>query len=98
MATFQNLDFNAHPSRIGGEAARIFFPNGYGASVVRSQSSFGGREGLYELAVLKGAEGGDFELTYETPVTDDVLGYLTPEGVSTHLAEIEALPSAEGRS
>jgi hypothetical protein len=97
MATFEDLDFGAHPSRIGGEMARVFFPNGYGASVVRSQYSFGGREGLYELGVLKGTADGDFGLTYETPVTDDVLGYLTPEDVTRHLGEIEALPIAEGR-
>ena len=48
------------------------FPNGYGISVVRHSGSYGGRHGLFELAVLASGE-----LCYSTPVTRDVLGWLT---------------------
>jgi hypothetical protein len=86
--TFDQLEFNTHPRRAGGEQALVSFANGYGASVIRSSSSYGGDQGLYELAVLLGDE-----LCYTTPITDDVLGWLKPEDVTRLLGEIEALPA-----
>ena len=48
---FSDLQFNlAH----NGINTQVFFPNGYGASVVSHQYSYGGKEGLYELAVISG--------------------------------------------
>lgn len=64
------------------------FDNGYGASVVRNPYSYGGSAGLYELAVLDW----DGNITYETPITEDVLGWLTPSDVRSTLREIQALP------
>lgn len=66
---------------------RITFPNGYTASVVSHKDSYGGGEGLFEIAVMVGGE-----IVYDTPVTDDVLGWLTPDDVTRVLKEIEALP------
>ncbi len=90
--TFSNLEFAPHPIGMGGVRATVFFPNGYGASVVRFHGSYGGDEGLYELGVLKGRDG-DWSLCYDTPITDDVEGHLTPERVTELLAQIEALPA-----
>lgn len=73
-----------------GVGARVFFKNGFGASVVSHKYSYGGPERLYELAVIQGNEN-DWKLTYETPITSDVLGYLTEEEVEFHLKRIEAL-------
>lgn len=67
------------------------FDNGYGASVIRNDFSYGGRDGLYELAVL-GLSGA---ITYETPITEDVLGWLTPLDVRAILRDIQALPRQE---
>ncbi len=75
-----------------GEQIVHRFDNGYGASVVSSAYSYGGDCGLYEIAVLK-FDGEAWEINYDTPITDDVLGYLTPEDVQRYLAEIEALPA-----
>lgn len=66
---------------------KIIFPNGYGASVVRGPYTYGGPEGLYELAVLDQ----DGELTYDTHITDDVVGHLTEEGVLDLLHQIDLL-------
>lgn len=63
------------------------FKNGYGASVLRSSYSFGGDRGLFELAVLK-----DGDICYSTPITNDVIGYLTADEVTEHLQRIEKLP------
>jgi hypothetical protein len=80
-----------HP--IGGTQVVHRFNNGYGASVVRTFYSYGGDEGLYELAVVK-FDGDTWELTYDTPITNDVLGWLTEAKVDEILAAIEALEVA----
>lgn len=79
----------------GGEQRVFHFPNGYGASVVRHPSSYGYEDGLWELAVVLSGESEDpyeFEITYATPVTDDVRGDLSDADVQDILAEIRALP------
>lgn len=94
MTTFKDLEFKKHPNHSGGVQAVIFFPNGYGASVIKSPYSYGGDEGLYELAVIAGNKE-SFMLTYSTPVTDDVLGHLSSDQVTDLLKQIEALESAK---
>ena len=75
-----------------GDLHHIYeFPNGYGASVVRNTYSYGNESGLMELAVL----GPDGSLCYTTPITENVLGYLTPEDVESTLDAIAALPPKE---
>lgn len=69
----------------------VMFKNGYGASIVRGVHSYGGKDGLFEIAVLDD-EG---NLVYDTPVTDDVLGYLDGDGVAEVLEEIMILPSLQ---
>lgn len=71
------------------------FENGYGASVVQGTYTLGGDEGLYELAVVKFDSEGEYDLTYDTPLTSDVLGYLTPEDVEQALEQIENLPKED---
>lgn len=66
------------------------FENGYGASVLRSSYSFGGDRGLFELAVLK-----DGDICYSTPITSDVVGYLTADEVAEYLSRIEKLPDLQ---
>lgn len=64
------------------------FGNNYGASVVCSDFSYGGDKGLFEVAVLD-LEG---KIVYDTPVTDDVIGYLDFDGVAKVLQQIQNLP------
>lgn len=74
----------------GGHQIVWRFPNGYGASVIRHTYSRG-----LELAVLYWYDETDphtaFDLTYSTPITDDVLGHLAPEDISPILERIAAL-------
>jgi hypothetical protein len=75
------------------EHAHHIFDNHYGVSVIRGPYTYGGKEGLYELAVLYMAPGNEYsELVYDTPVTNDVVGYLTPDDVTRLMAQVEALP------
>lgn len=90
---FSELQFQPHHMGNGKQAVH-FFPNGYGASVVCTDYSYGGNVGLYELAVIKGKPDA-WELTYGTPVTSDVEGRLTEEQVTSLLSQIEALPAEE---
>lgn len=87
MKTFNDLEFEPHASGMGGVMSRIQFDNGYGASVVCSSFTYGGDKGLYELAVLDS----DGHLTYATPITDDVIGYLRPEDVTDVMEKIQQL-------
>jgi hypothetical protein len=66
------------------------FPNGYGASVINRQYSYG-----MELAVLVGDEK-DFEITYNTPITNDVVGNISgPAELEDLLTQISELPSCK---
>jgi hypothetical protein len=87
MKTFNDLEFKEHPNKMGGVVARIMFENGYGASIAQTPFSYGGDEGLYELAVLDS----NGQLTYSTPVTDDVEGRLTEDDVTRLLEQIQNL-------
>lgn len=66
----------------------IIFPNHFGASVIRTKYSYGGEQGLFELAVINE----DGTLNYDTPVTSDVIGYLTRAQVASILDDIQRLP------
>jgi len=88
MKTFNDLEFNKLDSFYNGVQARVIFENGYGASVVKHDFSYGGKDGLYELAVIK-----DDDLCYTTPVTNDVEGYLSEDEVTELLKQIQELKS-----
>lgn len=66
--------------------------NNYGASIVKHSFSYGNKQGLWELAVIEWDKE-DFELTYETEITNDVLGYLSDNDVMEILEKIESLPN-----
>jgi len=77
------------------------FKNGYGASVVRFSiksmlgkgylgGNYGSEKGLWELAVIK-FDKDSWSLTYETKITNDVIGYLTESEVEDHLKRIKEL-------
>ncbi len=78
-------------NQLNGGTQKVYkFPNGYGASVVQSPFSYGGSEGLWELAVID-FDGGDWVLTYSTPITDDVIGRIDQLEVNEILERIKAL-------
>ena len=86
---FSDLEFEPHPDWEGVQAIK-FFDNGHGVSVIMTPYSYGGSDGLYEIAVLKGLEE-EWEICYDTPITDDVIGYLTKEEVESILTQIQNL-------
>lgn len=88
MAVIINRSLN------GGSQVVHKFENGFGASVVKHDFSYGSSEELWELAVLEFPyedDGHRYHLTYDTPITNDVIGHLDDEAVQELLARIEAL-------
>lgn len=80
------ISFGERPY-LPGLQAMFRYPNGYGASVVSGYGAYG-----VELAVIFWA-GEAFELVYDTPVTDDVIGWIgSGEELKKILADIRALP------
>ena len=69
-----------------GIVSRTEFDNGYEVSVVKSPHTYGGDKGLYELAIFK-----DGEICYDTPITNDVIGYLRPMDVTDVMEKIQKL-------
>jgi hypothetical protein len=87
MKTFKDLEFNHNnPNDLDDVQAFIEFENGYGASIVSSAYTYGGKHGLYELAVIK-----DGDICYTTPITNNVLGWLNEEDVDRILLQIQNL-------
>jgi len=98
MKTFKDLVFKPHSIGNGIQAV-MFFDNGYGVSVVRFKMSHGlgygsytNNDKEYELAVLYGNES-EFELSYNTPITDDVIGYLSASKVTNIMKRVQNLKS-----
>lgn len=83
-----------HPGGLGGVQKLYRFENGFGASVVRFLGSYGGDEGKWELAVIHytGEDEYSFEVRFDTPITQTLLGFMTEAEVDETLAKIEALP------
>lgn len=97
MKTFDDLEWPVHPHDPNGKQGIAFFENGYGVSVVNFKSLYGpmsytDNDSEWELAVLRGTNFADSRLDYGTPITDDVLGHLSPEDVTEVMRRIQELP------
>ena len=55
-------------------------------SVIRSSMTYGGDEGLFELAMLR-----DDKCCYDTPITNDVRGWLEVEDVLDILEDVQRI-------
>lgn len=75
-----------HNKHIDFEQWKFKFDNGYGASVIAGGIAHCNKGKPYELAVLE-----HDELCYDTPIADDVIGYLTSDEVYDLLDRIEQL-------
>ena len=89
MKKFEDLEFDkiSDEPYMSGVRSRMMFENGYGVSVVSHTYSYGGKDGLYEIAVLDSND----EITYDTPVTNDVIGYLNEEEVTEIMKHVQEL-------
>jgi hypothetical protein len=65
----------------------VEFDNGYTASIVSNDMSYGSDRGLFEIAILHNQD-----IVYDTGLTEDVIGFLDFQGVADTLKKIEQLP------
>lgn len=86
---YEHKGFVKHKLFDNGEQLIFEFKNGYGASVLTGKVAYGGINGLFEIAVTRNGH-----LCYDTPITNDVIGYLTIGEVLKVLDDIEQLPDA----
>ena len=88
-------NFKTLPSRElnGGIQYWAWFSNGYGASIVQHKFSYGGDQGLWELAVMITREDFSGEICYDTPITSDVIGRMDDAEVNETLEAIRRLPA-----
>lgn len=96
MMTFDDIEFKPHG--IGdGIHGLLFFPGGYGLSVVRFRNPFGGGGSYtsndiedYEVAIIKGTKD-QWDICYDTKITNDVLGFQTKENINDIINHIMRL-------
>tara|TARA_Y100001972_G_scaffold105614_1_gene133305 strand:+ start:766 stop:1008 length:243 start_codon:yes stop_codon:yes gene_type:complete len=69
--------------RPNDEVVRYYCENGYGLSVACHEHSYGGKEGLYEIALLK-----DNKIIYDDLEWTDVKGWLSRSEVWAWLKKV----------
>lgn len=80
-----------YTKKLGGILDYKFrFENGFGASVVKGEFTYGGTNDLFELGVIK-FNGNNSFWVYDTPLTEDVIGWLTNDEVLELLERIKNL-------
>lgn len=98
MKSFKDIEFKPHKYGEGLHGL-IFFENGYGVSVVRYKgsynpngkySSYTSNDNEWEVAVIYGNEK-NWEISYNTDITNDVLGHLTEGEVDWVMLQVQQL-------
>tara|TARA_R110001599_G_scaffold2627_6_gene14256 strand:- start:16079 stop:16375 length:297 start_codon:yes stop_codon:yes gene_type:complete len=85
--------FEQHTNHGGGVQGKLFFPNGYGVSVIRTPHSYGGVDMKWELAILFGDKE-SYEISYNSGITDDVVGWLSEQEVLEYIERIKCISEA----
>jgi hypothetical protein len=84
MITFDMISFFPQGGE-GGIQGLVALNNGYTVSIVRNKDSYGGKNGLYEMAFFVGKE-----IVEEHPLLDDhgVLGWLDEKEVEIVISKL----------
>ncbi len=93
MKTFKDLKFEPHSLAKSGldkykdaKHATETFENGYGVSVIFGSCFYSNGQDTYEVAVLFGDS-----ITYNTDITDGVIGYLSEDEVTEVMSKVQLL-------
>lgn len=82
--TFKDLIFVPHAFHTNGKHATLTFENNYGISVITGPRSYTSKKRPYEVAILYNGS-----ITYDTSLTDDVLGYQTKNDIDDIIKEVQ---------
>lgn len=74
---------------------RVEFTNGYVLSIVRGDYSYGGDDGLFEIALINQQQELDGSLFDEGDRVDDVLGYCDLEKINHYVRKLAYLPAKD---
>jgi len=98
MKTINDLEWKQHRHWERADYAVLHFDNGYGLSVLSgwdgSAGFFSGpyaEANTYEAAIIKQQEDGEYDLCYDTHLTDDVFKYLTEDELIHIIDEVQQL-------
>ncbi|EAC3320606.1 hypothetical protein AFT78_15305 [Listeria monocytogenes] len=83
---FKEYAINNKNENFFNEQILYKFPNNYGASVISGPFTYG-----LELAVIYFSNK-NWDIDYDTPITNDVLGHLNKESLKQALEDIYNLP------
>lgn len=87
----QYIDHVEDRSDDNTKRARVFFKNGLELSVIRGVWSYGGDEGLFEIAPFNIQGEMDGSMFDDEDAGDDVCGYCTPEKVQHYIKKIGSM-------
>lgn len=82
--TFDDLKFYSHPNNRGGKIAQCRFPNDYGLSVINGEGAYCTAD-TFDVTILH--DGG---ITYNTPLTNDVLSSQSKEDINLLIKEVKS--------
>lgn len=88
---FSNLEFN---KLFDGVQAVIGFGKTYELSIIKHSSSYGGKQGLYEIAVFK--DGDQAELPGITEDGDTIKGFLNESDVDAIIKKMQLVSGEDG--
>ena len=88
--TFQDLVFKQHKHDANGIQAVATFDNDFEVSVVKTDFSYGGKSGLFEVAIIDKSTG---KLNSNTDITDDVLGWQDEDDIDKILLAVPQMNS-----
>ena len=86
MKTFKDLEFKKHSNLNFDTHATMNFCNKYGVSVISGEYAYTNEKYMYEVAILK-----DGRITYESGITDDVIGYCDEKKVTDIMKKVQEL-------
>ena len=88
MKIFKDLEFKDRPMGMASvsKSARMNFGNKYGVSVIFGSMFYSNGIDTYEIGIMY--EG---SLTYDTHITDDVIGYQTEKEVTQIMKQVQKL-------
>lgn len=80
----------------GAKQAVMLFDNNYGVSVLFGKAFYSNGIDSYELAVIQkyGTGEWDWNICYDTPITDDVLARISEEEVTKVMKQVQDLKNA----